>query len=167
MADVVPGWRAGDKTPTPTKNQNQAISDLKEFGYCIIEDALDKHTLEATRNRLVEQAEAEIEFGIAFEDQGPNQIDRMQSEKLGMQYDEIPANAFSAESGGVNQRVWMLVNKGEVFRKLVTHSFMTPLIEFLLGEDFLLSTLSANIATNTLAPVTSFLPELCTWIAAL
>ena len=146
MADVVPGWRPGDRTPTPTKDQRQAISDLKEFGYCIIENALSKETLDATRNRLIEQAEAEIEAGVAFEDQGPNQIDRMRSDKRGMQYDEIPKSAFSVESGGINQRVWMLVNKGEVFRKLVTHSFMTPLIEFLLGKDFLLSTLSANIA---------------------
>ena len=146
MADVVPGWSLGDKTPKPTKDQKQAVSDLKEFGYCVVEDALDEQTLEAVRNRLVEQAKAEIESEVAFEDQGPEQIDRMNITNPGMKYAEIPENAFSGESGGINQRVWMLVNKGEVFRDLVTDSFMTPLIEFLLGEDFLLSTLSANIA---------------------
>tara|TARA_B100000029_G_scaffold411565_1_gene413957 strand:+ start:883 stop:1962 length:1080 start_codon:yes stop_codon:yes gene_type:complete len=148
MGEVVPGWRPGDKTPKPTKDQKQAVSDLKEFGYCIVADALDERTLESVHNRLVEQAEAEIESGVAFEDQGPKQIDRMKTDitNPGMKYAEIPENAFSVGSGGINQRVWMLVNKGEVFRDLVTHSFMTPLIEFLLGEDFLLSTLSANIA---------------------
>ena len=40
----------------------------------------------------------------------------------------------------------MLVNKGEIFRDLVTKKGIVPLIEFLLGKDFLLSTLSANIA---------------------
>ena len=29
MADVVPGWRPGDRTPPPTKDQRQSISDLK------------------------------------------------------------------------------------------------------------------------------------------
>ena len=148
MGDVVPGWSLGDPTPKPTRDHGRAVSDLREFGYCIIEDALDDQTLEGVRNRLIEQAEAEIESGIAFEDQGPKQIDRMTTDitNPGMKYAEIPENSFSVGSGGINQRVWMLVNKGEVFRDLVTHSFMTPLIEFLLGEDFLLSTLSANIA---------------------
>ena len=147
MADVVPGWSLGDQTPKPTKDQKQAVSDLREFGYCVVADALDERTLESVRNRLVEQAGAEIEAGVAFEDQGPKQIDRMTTDitNPGMKYAEIPENSFSVGSGGINQRVWMLVNKGEVFRKLVTHSFMTPLIEFLLGKDFLLSTLSANI----------------------
>ena len=143
MADAVPGWSLGDNTPKPTKDQKQAVSDLKEFGYCVIENALDETALEAVRNRLVEQAEAEVESGVAFEDQGPKQIDNTNPS---MTYSKIPENAFSVESGGINQRVWMLVNKGEVFRDLVTDSFMTPLIEFLLGKDFLLSTLSANIA---------------------
>ena len=146
MADVVPGWSVGDQTPKPTRDQGQAVSDLRAFGYCIIEDALDAQTLEAVRNRLVEQAEAEIESGVAFEDQGPNQINRMASPDHTMQYDQIPEDEFSVNKGGINQRVWMLVNKGEVFRNLVTDPFMTPLIEFLLGKDFLLSTLSANIA---------------------
>ncbi|MBE25189.1 MAG: hypothetical protein CMM33_07205 [Rhodospirillaceae bacterium] len=146
MGDVVPGWSLGDPTPKPTREHGRAVSDLREFGYCIIEDALDDQTLEGVRNRLIEQAEAEIESGIAFEDQGPKQINRMGSPDRSMQYDQIPEDAFSVGKGGINQRVWMLVNKGEVFRNLVTHSFMTPLIEFLLGKDFLLSTLSANIA---------------------
>src|SRR5581483_2853747 len=45
-----------------------------------------------------------------------------------------------------NQRLWMLVNKGRPFRDLVLHplaeAFMTPL----LGKDFILSSLTANIA---------------------
>lgn len=143
MAEVVPGWGPGDAIPEPTRDQGRALSDLREFGYSIIENALDDKSLESVRDRLIEQAAAEIEQGIAFEDQGPNQIDRMVPDT---QYDQIPDDAFSIGKGGINQRVWMLVNKGAVFRKLVTHSFMTPLIEFLLGKHFLLSTLSANIA---------------------
>ena len=34
-------------------------------------------------------------------------------------YGRVRRDAFRAESGGVNQRVWMLVNKGEVFLELL------------------------------------------------
>ncbi len=139
MKDPISSWKPGDPVPQPTRSQERAISDLREFGYTIIEEALDAERLIAVRDRLVAQAGAEVEAGIAFEDQGVDQ-DRTK------QYDSLPEDTFTAANGGVNQRVWMLVNKGGVFRDLVTHPFMTPLIEFLLGPHFLLSTLSANIA---------------------
>ena len=139
MKDPISSWKPGDPVPRPTRSQERAIGDLREFGYTIIEEALDAERLIAVRDRLVAQAEAEVEAGIAFEDQGVDQ-DRTK------QYDSLPEDTFTAANGGVNQRVWMLVNKGGVFRDLVTHPFMTPLIEFLLGPHFLLSTLSANIA---------------------
>jgi ectoine hydroxylase-related dioxygenase (phytanoyl-CoA dioxygenase family) len=45
-----------------------------------------------------------------------------------------------------NQRVWMLVNKGQVFRDLVSHPVATDMMTHLLGSDFLLSSFTANIA---------------------
>ena len=139
MSEPMSHWEPGDPLPKPTRSQEQAIADLKEFGYTIIEDALDADQTAGIRDRLTAQAEAEIEAGIAFEDQGVNQ-------NRTKQYDRLPQDAFTATNGGVNQRVWMLVNKGQVFQDLVTDQFMTPLIEYLLGPNFLLSTLSANIA---------------------
>ena len=139
MKESILPWQPGDPVPQPTRSQEQAIGDLREFGYTILEDALDEDRLITVRDRLTAQADAELEAGIAFEDQGAEQ-------NRTKQYDQLPEDTFTSANGGVNQRVWMLVNKGQVFRDLVTHPFMTPLIEFLLGPQFLLSTLSANIA---------------------
>ena len=139
MRDSIVPWQPGDPVPQPTRSQEQGIDDLREFGYTIIENALESDRLTAVRDRLIAQADAEVEAGIAFEDQGTEQ-------NRTKDYDQLPEDTFTAANGGVNQRVWMLVNKGQVFRDLVTHRFMTPLIEFLLGPQFLLSTLSANIA---------------------
>ena len=104
MKDPISSWKPGDPVPQPTRSQERAISDLREFGYTIIEEALDADRLIAVRDRLVAQADAEVEAGIAFEDQGVDQ-DRTK------QYDSLPEDTFTAANGGVNQRVWMLVNK--------------------------------------------------------
>ncbi|MET4449689.1 hypothetical protein ABIB75_008003 [Bradyrhizobium sp. GM2.2] len=48
--------------------------------------------------------------------------------------------------GGVNQRMNMLINKGEILRDLVTHPVALELAEHVLGATFLLSSFTANIA---------------------
>jgi ectoine hydroxylase-related dioxygenase (phytanoyl-CoA dioxygenase family) len=45
-----------------------------------------------------------------------------------------------------NQRIWMLVNKGAIFRDLVLHPLAQHWMTDLLGKDYLLSSLTANIA---------------------
>ncbi len=132
-------WQPGDRLPSPTRNLDQARADLREFGYCIMPNVLSLERLETLRTRLEEQAQAEIEGGIAFEDQGPGQ-------NWSSPHDNASKEMFTAANGGINQRVWMLVNKGQVFRDIVTEPSMLPLVEFLLGPCFQLSTLSANIA---------------------
>ena len=133
-------WQPGEPTPTPTRDREHALADLRRFGYCIVERALEGAALDALRRRFVEQAQAELEAGLAFEDGGPRQ--RLTNSPEGT----VPRNAFTRANGGINQRLWMLVNKGRVFRDLVVHPFMTDLVAALLGRDFLLSTLSGNIA---------------------
>ena len=54
--------------------------------------------------------------------------------------------SFSTSYGGVNQRLWMLANKGQCFRDMVTHPLVDELVGHILGEEFILSTHSANIA---------------------
>ncbi len=132
-------WRPGDPTPAPTRDITAAKADMARFGYCILADALGPETLRAARDRLVTQAEAERRAGIAFADQGPGQPPKRD-------YGALPNDAFTEAAGGINQRVWMLVNKGQVFRDLVTHESSSEIVESVLGPDFLLSTLSANIA---------------------
>lgn len=132
-------WRTGEPTPEPTSDPEIAQARLHEYGYCILENALSPDVLAEARDRLVEQADAEREAGIAFEDQGP---DQGRYKDFGV----LREQAFTAAAGGVNQRVWMLVNKGKVFCDAVTHPTISPIVASLLGPDFLLSTLSANIA---------------------
>ena len=45
--------------PQLTKDRNQAHSDLDEYGYCLIGEALTPKEVETARTRLVEQAAAE------------------------------------------------------------------------------------------------------------
>src|SRR5258708_5248204 len=48
------------------------------------------------------------------------------------------------ESEGVNQRVFNLVNKGEVFEQIVQHEDVMAAMNKLLGGDFILSGFSSN-----------------------
>ena len=105
-----------ERLPTPTQDIEQLKRDVDEFGYCVYEKALQGAFLQALQTRLLEQARAEIEMGIAFEE------------------------------GGLNQRLWMLVNKGEAFREVVMHPGTSDIVAHILGREFQLSTLSANIA---------------------
>ncbi len=128
-----------EQKPSPTKNLDQAKLDLDKFGFCFISDVLVGEDLRNARERLLEQAEAEEELGLSFRDGGPNQEIRFKEGK-------IDTESFSTSNGGVNQRLWMLANKGECFRDMVTHPLTDELVGHLLGEDFILSTHSANIA---------------------
>lgn len=97
-----------------------ARKSLDETGFCVVPDVLDAATVAAIRQRTLEQAEAERALGLVPEG-GPE---------------------------GPNARVFMLVNKGQVFRDLITHPTALALVEHLLGQHFLLSQFSANIANK-------------------
>src|SRR5512146_2915662 len=103
----------------PALELEDAKRDLDAKGYCIIENVLSRAEIAALKTRLVEQAEGERARGVAFHDGGPSRP---------------------------NQRVWMLVNKGRVFRDLMLHPIIEALMGHLLGPDFLLSSFTANIA---------------------
>jgi ectoine hydroxylase-related dioxygenase (phytanoyl-CoA dioxygenase family) len=103
--------------PQATRDRSLAKRDLDEYGFCVVLEALDAAQLAAAKRRLEEQADAEIELGIATRD-----------------------------GGGPNQRMWNLINKGRRFRDMITHPLVDELVGHVLGEQFILSTLSANIA---------------------
>jgi ectoine hydroxylase-related dioxygenase (phytanoyl-CoA dioxygenase family) len=109
---------AADLAPK-ARDLDQAKQDLDAKGYCVVENVLSRSEILALRTRLIEQAEGERTRGVSFHDGG---------------------------AGRPNQRVWMLVNKGRVFRDLMLHPIVDQLIGHLLGPDFLLSSLTANIA---------------------
>lgn len=110
--------------PRPTEDRAEALRDLAEHGFCIVANALKPGELASLRERLTEQAAGEDAVGKGFHD-----------------------------GGGVNQRLWMLVNKGRVFRDLVLHPVVNEFMTELLGADYLLSSLTANIARPGSVPM--------------
>jgi ectoine hydroxylase-related dioxygenase (phytanoyl-CoA dioxygenase family) len=92
---------------------------LDETGYCVVPNVLSAAEVATLKARLVEQAEGERARGVSFHDGGAQRP---------------------------NQRLWMLLNKGRVFRDLMLHPVIETLMGHLLGPDFLLSSFTANIA---------------------
>ncbi|HEY1709333.1 MAG TPA: phytanoyl-CoA dioxygenase family protein [Rhizomicrobium sp.] len=92
------------------------MEDLARHGYCVVADALSREQCARLRERVVEQAKGEVATGQAFR--------------------EPPDN----------QRIWMMVNKGAMFRDLVLHPLVAETMTGLLSPDYLLSSLTANIA---------------------
>ena len=131
-----------EELPKPTADLETAKSDIDEFGYCLLPDAMPAEQLAAARKRLREQAVAELQAGHAFEDGGAKQQWGDFTDDQG----RIKRDAFSAKAGGVNQRVWMLVNKGQVFLDMLAQPDMRAVVGHVLGKDYLLSSYGANIA---------------------
>ena len=65
-------WRAGD-LPRPTRDADRVRADIDRWGYGLHEGLLEEPLLSGARDRLFEQAAAELQQGFAFEDGGPTQ----------------------------------------------------------------------------------------------
>ena len=128
--------------PKATSDMEQAKSDILEYGYCLIANALEPEVVGAALERLKEQAAAELEQGAAFEDGGPKQQWGAFTDGKG----RPKQDTYTAAAGGVNQRVWMLVNKGRIFRQILFTENVRAVVDHVLGEEYLLSSYSANIA---------------------
>lgn len=139
--DGLRNWTRED-LPKPTTDREQAKADIARWGYCLLKDAVPEPLLTACRERLVEQAAAEKRLGLAFEDGGPAQQWGEFADKDG----RVRAEAFRAENGGVNQRVWMLVNKGRAFRDVLELDGINDMVGHVLGDHFALHSYTANIA---------------------
>lgn len=130
------------KRPQPTRDRATAKSDLAEFGYCLIDQALPPDQLTALRRRLEEQALAEQQAGIGYFDGAPGQNWGAFRDAEG----ELRPDGFTPAAGGINQRVWMLINKGRAFVDLLSHVLARELVTYILGKHYLLSSYTANIA---------------------
>lgn len=102
--------------PQLTEDLDRAKQDLDEFGFCLVANALTGEAVAATWRRLAEQASAEADRGLDHRDGGANQTIIDESGRF-------KANAFTNTNGGVNQRLWMLANKGACFRDLIEGEF--------------------------------------------
>ena len=131
-----------EELPQPTTDLDTLQANIDEFGYCLVADAIAPNQLAVAKKRLLEQAQAELEGGHAFEDGGAKQQWGAFTDKDG----NIRRDAFSARAGGVNQRVWMLINKGRVWRDLLAQPSVRAVVGHVLGNDYLLSSYGANIA---------------------
>lgn len=102
---------------TLTTDLAAARADLDEHGYCLLEGVLTPDRVQQLRDRLVELAAAEIADGTDY-----------------------------VYENGANQRIWTLLNKGDMFVDLALDQTVLTLMEHLLGPVFLLSNIDANIA---------------------
>ena len=104
--------------PRPTSDLEVMKTDLDVYGYCAIENAIPSDQLKTLQDRLVEQAEVERKF----------------------HNHKNPANMDP-----VNQWVGMLLNKGEEFVQLLHHTMCMRLLSYLLGDEFIISCVDAQI----------------------
>lgn len=105
------------RMPLATRDPRQAKADLDRFGLAVVEDALTSEEVAALLARTREQAQGERDAGIA-----------------------------SLEEGGANQRIWNLVNKGQVYIDLLHKPIVRELMGHVLGGPVTLSSCTANIA---------------------
>lgn len=102
---------------TATVDLDRAGTELADRGYCVIPGAITPEELGRLRDALDAVAAVERGEGRAF-----------------------------IEYGGSNQRVWNLINKGQVFLDVIEQPLALELMRLVLGPTFLLSSLTANIA---------------------
>jgi ectoine hydroxylase-related dioxygenase (phytanoyl-CoA dioxygenase family) len=105
--------------PKVTPDLARAKADYERFGYCLLQDAISAATVTRLRKRLVDQAAAERDAGVAIRDGGPNLT---------------------------NQRVRLLPNKGQEFLDLLDAPVIDEFCPQLLGDHYIISSYSANIA---------------------
>ncbi len=128
--------------PRPTKDMEQSTRDIHRWGCTLLKDPIAPAEVKVLAQALQDLAKREKEAGLAFEDGGPKQQWGDFKAENGMD----PRDKFRAMSGGVNQRIWMIINKGRPFVDLLYNERVLAVVKLLLGENFLLSSHGANIA---------------------
>lgn len=103
--------------PPATASIEEAKADLTEYGVCVLTDVLSSAETEVLRERLDEQAAAERALG-----------------------ELAPVEAHDVKQGLSN-----LVNKGAEFLALVERKETEELAGYLLGKNFLLSSLTGAV----------------------
>lgn len=112
--------RTSLQLPPPTRDLADAKRHLREFGVCLIPDALDPARLARARDALYRAADDDRTRG---------------TEQKG----------FGLDVDDNNQRVWNLLNRDPVFTDLAQHPLALELVEHTIGWPALLSNISGNI----------------------
>lgn len=103
-----------------TNNIAELKNHIDEFGYCVVNEVIPKDQVALMHQRIENQSLAEKEQDVMVQDQVQTDDD-------------------------LNQWVYMLINKGEIFQQLFTEPVTHQIVEHVLGPDFLLSDFSATI----------------------
>jgi len=106
-------------TSVGNEQLEEALAGLERDGYCVVTDVLAEGEVAPIRGRLVEVAREEREAGLSPDPRW--------------------------EDGPRNQRVFGLLNKGPEFAELVEHPVGLALMNGLLGPEYLLSSITANV----------------------
>lgn len=106
--------------PPPTRDLTVAKHNLREFGVCVIADALDPAQLARARDAMYRAADDDRTRGAEQKGFGLDQDDN-------------------------NQRVWNLLNRDAIFTDLAEHTIALELVKDRLGWPALLSNISGNI----------------------
>jgi ectoine hydroxylase-related dioxygenase (phytanoyl-CoA dioxygenase family) len=107
--------------PEPTRDLEQGLRNIAEYGLTIVPDALTGAQLMAAREALYRAAESDRTRGRTV--------------KFGLDYAE----------DGSNQRVWNVLSRDPLFEDLAFHPMAVAFVKRLIGWPALLGNLSANI----------------------
>ena len=135
--------------PRLTTDLERCRADLERCGYCLLADALTPAELREARERLTAQAAGERERGVAYMDGTADQRWGAFAGDDGT----VRQERFTATAGGVSQRLFMLLNKGRIFRDIVLMEHALELVGHVLGEHYQLSCSTANIIGTGAAPM--------------
>ncbi|AMK19577.1 MULTISPECIES: phytanoyl-CoA dioxygenase family protein [Sphingobium] len=108
--------------PKLTGDWAKGREDLKKFGYCLIKDVLSPDQLATVRQRLVDQAAAEEEAGVAWWE------------------------GKAGHARGPTQRVWNLANKGQPFLDMLKLPIVDYFMRPALGDYYTVSNYLSVIA---------------------
>ena len=111
--------------PQPSEDWDRLRADLDEHGYCLLANALTSGQVAAVKARLLDQAAGEVADGVALRDGGTPGADG---------------------TPPPNQRVFNMLDKGEEFWQLLLHPIVDEVVCYLLGENVISSSVTANIA---------------------
>ena len=117
------------RTPSPTRDPGQLRTDIAECGYGVMLDAMTPDLAARAKARVLAQAAGEREAGVGL--------------FFGDDQTGMPSKGSSALAP--NQRLGHLLNKGAVFREMLTHPLAEASARQIIGERYLLSSLSAMI----------------------
>jgi ectoine hydroxylase-related dioxygenase (phytanoyl-CoA dioxygenase family) len=118
---LAPADTAAFTLPPPTRDIEQGLRNIRDFGFTIVPDVLTGDTLAAARDALYRAAASDRARG--------------REQKFSLDYAEDDSN----------QRVWNVLNRDPLFEDLAFHPIALAYVKALLGWPALLGNLSANI----------------------